>query len=253
MITIPELPVKGEKVLYVCNHSGGKDSQAMYNLLKRIVPSSQLVVIHAHLRGVEWEGTIEHIKDTISHEFFIVEAKKSFFDMVNHRKMFPSSANRQCTSDLKRGPIQKKIIELCNTRGFDVVVNCMGLRAEESSNRAKKKSFKKNETNSNSKRDWFEWLPIHNWTTEKVFDWISFNYQKPHWAYSKGMSRLSCCFCIMASENDLKIAATLNPELLQKYSELEKTHNHTLIMPTQKHGKRFLIDIVKPTGQMSIF
>ena len=48
------------------------------------------------------------IKDTIDHEFFVVQAGKTFFDMVEHRQMFPSPKNRQCTSDLKRGPIAKK-------------------------------------------------------------------------------------------------------------------------------------------------
>ena len=143
--------LRDEKTLVVSNHSGGKDSQAMYLRLKSIVPAHRLVVIHAHLPEVEWDGTEQFIRDTIEHEFFVVQAGKTFFEMVEHRKMFPSPANRQCTSDLKRGPIAKEIRRLCNTRGYTTVLNCMGLRAEESSARSKKVVFKLNKTQTNAR------------------------------------------------------------------------------------------------------
>ena len=49
---------------FVINHSGGKDSQAMTIFLRQIVPAEQLVVIHAELPGVDWEGIKEHIATT---------------------------------------------------------------------------------------------------------------------------------------------------------------------------------------------
>jgi len=229
--------------LYVVNHSGGKDSQAMYLLLSKVIPAHQLVVIHANLPEVEWHGTLEHIQNTIFHELFVVQAKKTFLGMVENRGMFPSPKYRQCTSDLKRAPIDSKIIQICNERGFTKVVSCMGLRAQESSNRAKKETWRRVESKCNSKREWFEWLPIHGWSTEEVFGYISQNNQKPHWAYEKGMSRLSCCFCIMASREDLTTAAKLNPELYKKYVELEKKLDVTMMMPDKKKGRLFLEEI----------
>lgn len=137
-LTLEEL-ILDPKCLVICNHSGGKDSQAMYLVLKDIVPRERLIVIHAHLPEVEWDGVIEHIENTINHEFFVVQAKKTFFQMVERRKMFPSPKTRQCTSDLKREPIKQKIIELSNKRGYNKVLNCIGIRAEESFKRAKKR------------------------------------------------------------------------------------------------------------------
>jgi hypothetical protein len=95
--------------LFVCNHSGGKDSQAMYLYLRLIIPASKLVVIYSHLDQVEWEGTEEHIWKTIdpAHRFFLVQARRGLLQMIEERGMFPSPANRQCTSDPKRGPINK--------------------------------------------------------------------------------------------------------------------------------------------------
>jgi hypothetical protein len=42
--------------LFVVNHSGGKDSQAMMARIVKFVPSSQILVVHAELPGVEWGG-----------------------------------------------------------------------------------------------------------------------------------------------------------------------------------------------------
>jgi tRNA(Ile)-lysidine synthase TilS/MesJ len=77
----------------VINHSGGKDSQAMFLKLRDLIPKQNLVVIHAHLPEVEWDGTIEHIKNTIGHaELHVVQAGKTFFEMVEHRQMWPPLA-----------------------------------------------------------------------------------------------------------------------------------------------------------------
>jgi len=42
------------------------------------------------------------------------------------------------------------------------------------------------------------------------------------------MSRLSCCFCIMASRADLTTAARLAPDLYRRYVEIEKRLGFTL-------------------------
>ena len=51
--------------LFVVNHSGGKDSQAMFAKVAALVPADQIVVIHAVLPEVEWEGVVDHIRATI--------------------------------------------------------------------------------------------------------------------------------------------------------------------------------------------
>lgn len=235
-----------DNALFVSNHSGGKDSQAMYLYLRSVIPAAQLVVIYSHLDEVEWGGTEEHILKTIdpAHRFFIVQARRGLLQMISDRGMFPSSTNRQCTSDLKRGPINKQIKHLCNTEGFNLVVNCMGMRAQESPGRAKRAVLKQSESNTNSKRTWYEWLPIHSLLTTEVFEWIAMNGQEPHWVYAAGMSRKSCCFCIMSSEPDLATASKLRPELFATYNALERSPGRTMMMPSKSKGVRYLDQIV---------
>lgn len=234
--------------VFISNHSGGKDSQIMYLELRKVVPADRLIVIHAHLPEVEWEGTEEFIRETVEHEFHVVQAVKTFFEMVEHRGMFPSPENRQCTSDLKRGPIQKKVREICRERGFTKVVNCMGFRAEESAARKKKKVWKWNKSLSVHKRvqrKWYDWAPIHKKKEAEVFAGIEAEGQKPFWTYGAGMTRKSCVFCIMASEDDLCLAAKLRPQLAEKYDYWENKTGHTMIMPSTKHGKRTIKQIVE--------
>jgi DNA sulfur modification protein DndC len=220
-----------EGALFVVNHSGGKDSQAMTIRLARVIPRDQLVIIHAHLPGVEWEESVEHIQKTaLGIEVHVCQAVKTFFEMVEHRGKFPDAHRRQCTSDLKRGPIEKVIRKIVAGRENKTVVSCMGLRADESPGRAKKETFKLDEKNSKAGRTWFTWLPIHSMTTDEVFNTIHGADQKAFWIYYAGMTRKSCCFCIMASKHDLKTAARLRPKLAQRYIETEERLNFTLQM-----------------------
>lgn len=237
--------------LFFCNTSGGKDSQAMYIHLRHLVPEDQLIVIHAYLPEVEWEGTTDHIERFLrGHRFEVCQAKKTFFDMVEHRGKWPSSKQRQCTSDLKRGPLEKLIRKISQELSNGLIVNCMGMRAEESPARAKKEVFKYSERNSIAGREWYEWLPIHDWEESDVFDCIHENGEVPFHTYSKGMKRKSCCFCIMACQNDLKIAAELRPELLARIVETEKRIGHTFKAPSKKHGARTLDQIIYEKDQI---
>ena len=237
--------------LFVVNHSGGKDSQAMMIKIRNMVPADQIFVIHADLPGADWPGTWDHVVATTEgyrREIVVAQDKtgktKTFFDMVESRQMWPSPKYRQCTSDLKRGPIEKAIRNFIKSNGLSgLIVNCMGLRAEESCMRAKAVEFKHNERNSKAGREWYDWLPIHDWTTEQVFATIAEAGEQPHWAYQKGMERLSCIFCIMASKKDLVTAATLQPEVYRQYVEMELKIGHTFCMPKKGQDPQTLEEI----------
>lgn len=219
--------------LVVINDSAGKDSQAMKALLMESIPHDQLLLVHAPLEGEEWEGTLEHIERYQGDvPLILAHATKTFEQMVERRGMFPSPQQRQCTSDLKRDPIDREIRRYlkANPRFGGRVVSAMGLRAEESSSRSKLASLKKNNRNSAAGRAWFDWLPIHEMTKDQVFETIAAAGQEPHWAYAAGASRLSCMFCIMASVKDLQVSARLNPKAYAQRVALEKRVGHTINM-----------------------
>jgi len=227
------IDLRDRGALFVISHSAGKDSQAQTLVVRSLVPDDQIVFIYADLGDVVWSTTVEHINATKGPApLIIAKPAKTFFEMVDHRGMFPSPKNRQCTSDLKRNPIEREVRRYlrANPQFGGIVVMCMGMRAQESSGRAKLEPFKFNAKNSKAGREWYDWLPIHDMSEADVFATIAAAGQEPHWAYAAGMTRLSCCFCIMASEGDLRTAARLNPQLYGRYVAKERELGFTLSM-----------------------
>lgn len=226
--------------LFVANHSGGKDSQAMLIRLLEVIPPSQLLVIHASLGEIEWHGALELAEKQAADAglpFIVARAAKTFFDMVERRfaerpdvPSFPSASYRQCTSDLKRGPIEREIRAYAKARGLSIIVNCTGVRAAESPARAKLNPFTRNDRNSKAGREWYDWNPIFTLSTADVFQVIADAGQSPHPAYADGNERLSCVFCIMGSRNDLAHGAKARPDLFARYVELETRTGYTMHM-----------------------
>lgn len=230
--------VNNPKALFVANHSGGKDSQALLIWMTENLPLNQIVVVHASLGELEWHGAKEHAQkqaEDLGLPFIVAVAKRSLFEMVEQRfekrpevPSWPSSAQRQCTSDLKRGPIQREVRRYGDANGFDTIVNCLGIRGEESAARAKRVDWQLSKTQTNTKRTWYEANPIHDWTVAQVFGAIEEAGQKPHYAYELGNDRLSCVFCIMGSANDIANGARQRPELFDKYVALEEKTGYTM-------------------------
>lgn len=237
--TIPDLVARG--ALFVVNHSGGKDSQAMMIKLLEQVPASQMVTVHACLGEVEWTGALELAKaqsEAAGVPFIVAKAaKKDFLSMVEGRfasrpevPSWPSAKHRQCTSDLKRGPIEREIRTYAKEHGKLLIVSCVGIRAAESNSRSKLEPFKLSTGNSKAGREWYDWLPIFSLSTEEVFSTIKAAGQEPHWAYKAGNQRLSCVFCIMGSPKDIANGAKHRPELFERYRALEEKTGYTMHM-----------------------
>lgn len=228
--------------LFALNDSGGKDSQTMrirvMEMLRGMGRASQAIVVHAALGEVEWEGALEHARQGAERDalpFVVARAPKTFLGMVERRHTerpevpsWPSASHRQCTSDLKRGPITREVRRHAKAHGYDVVVNCMGLRAEESPRRAKAVRLQRSDTNSTATREWHDWLPIHRLTLAEVWATIAAAGERPHPAYAAGNERLSCVFCILGSARDARNGAIHRPELFARYVALEQATGYTM-------------------------
>jgi 3'-phosphoadenosine 5'-phosphosulfate sulfotransferase (PAPS reductase)/FAD synthetase len=222
----------------VINSSAGKDSQAMLDYVVEQadaagVDRSRLVVFHADLGRVEWDGTADLAAEHAAHYRLrfekIARPQGDLLDQIEQRGMFPDAARRYCTSDHKRGQGRKLLTQLVAERhdGHPVrVLNCMGFRREESPARAKKEPFRRDESASNGRRHVDEWLPILDWTVDDVWERIRQAGTRHHWAYDAGMPRLSCSFCVLASKSALVRAAQLRPALAAEYVDLEARIGH---------------------------
>ena len=224
------------------NTSGGKDSMAMADLVVRMAEKAgvkdRVVFVHADLGRAEWEGVKDLVKEHAAHYGVRLEivhrTQNDLIDHVRARGKWPASNARYCTSDHKRGPIRKVMTQLAREFKESTsearpcrILNCMGLRAEESPARNKKATLALSSASNKTVRKVYDWLPIHGWTTGQVWDRIRESGLRHHKAYDLGMPRLSCVFCIFAPKSALVLAGKNNPELLDTYVEVEEEIGHT--------------------------
>jgi 3'-phosphoadenosine 5'-phosphosulfate sulfotransferase (PAPS reductase)/FAD synthetase len=219
----------------VINSSAGKDSQAMTDVICQQAKDegvlARVLMVHADLGRVEWQGTKELAEEHARHYgiSFVVVKRTTPRDLlveVQHRGKWPSSTTRYCTSYYKRDAVLKLFTQLSRGRERTHILNCLGFRSEESPARAKRIAFALNERATTSSRITHDWLPIHTWTTEQVWERIRQAGTRAHPAYALGMPRLSCCFCIFAPKSALMLAGKHNPQLLDEYVKVEQEIGH---------------------------
>lgn len=224
----------GSYDLILINTSAGKDSSVMAHQVVAQARSEgvldRVVLVHATLPE-EWQGTrelAERQAAALGVPLEVCSRHEGLLDYVERRGMWPSSTARFCTSDFKRAPIDKVITRLATKTGAVVrVLNCMGLRAQESSARAKRVALENDKRRTNGRRHVDQWLPIFKMTEAEVWAYIRTHGIEQHPAYSYGMPRLSCVFCVFAPDAALMLAGKHNPELLAKYVAVEKKIGHT--------------------------
>lgn len=231
--------------IILINTSAGKDSQAMMGYVMQLAREAGVAdlvhAVHADLGRVEWEGTKDLAAEHAAHYgirlHVIKRPQGDLLEHVEQRRMWPDSQNRYCTSDHKRGQIAKVITALVQERKAIWgamgqrrqvrILNCLGMRAQESPARSKLVPFEVDERNTNGRKLVHTWLPIHSWTVDQVWARNRAEGTRHHRAYDLGMPRLSCCFCIFAPKAALVIAGKANPALLDEYVRVEATIGHT--------------------------
>ena len=222
----------------VVNFSGGKDSSAVLAYLCEGYSHLRKHVVFADT-GWEHAGAEEWNRDLVARIapslplHVVRNPRKNFFAMVRHRGKFPSPAHRQCTSDLKRGPIQTWIRRNVTD---PVVINCLGLRAEESPARAKKLRLARDRTMTNGKRMVWNWLPIHDWTENQVRAYLAARNIPLHPVY-RYLGRFSCRVCtpalaggarVFMTARDLVAVQAHDPDALARIADLEEEIGFTL-------------------------
>ncbi len=160
--------------------------------------------------------------------------------------MFPSAQYPQCTPDLKRGPIEKYIQSLPHK----VIVNCIGIRAEELNTRRRLSWLELNRSVTTRIRTVYNWIPIFGQTLGDMLAWHWVNAVRLHPVYvpeyhkdgTTGgyLRRFSCRVCIFSTDADLYVIHERDREEFDLVSELE-----TKMCFTMRPGAS-LVQIVEP-------
>lgn len=102
-----------------------------------------------------------------------------------------------------------------------------GERAQESSNRARYKTFEPHRTTTQG-RHVDQYRPVHAWTEEQVWDAMKRRGVVPHPAYQLGWGRLSCRTCIFGSANQWASIRSLYPEHFENIADREREFGVTI-------------------------
>ncbi len=260
---MPETPTLSDWDVVLLNSSGGKDSQTMIRQVVQVAddegyPRKRIVVAHADLGRVEWKGTRDLAREqaqVYGLEFrAVARPQGDLLDHIERRGNFPGPSTRYCTSDHKRGQIAKIVTALDRERrkgdSFSLL-NCMGLRAQESPARRKKRPFTPNRYFSTKTRQVWNWLPIHDWTDDEVWADIAESGVRHHDAYDLGMPRLSCVLCIYAPKPALVLAGRHNRELLDEYVAVERRIGHRFRVDMSMAEVKEEVDSGAPVGTLT--
>lgn len=167
--------------------SGGKDSQACLIQAFKQYGGGNLTAVFCDT-GWEHPDTYKHVNDVclqMGVKLITLKSKYDFVSLAAHKKRFPSTNARFCTSELKMKPMIDYVLSLKES-----CIIIQGIRAGESTARAAMeeecmyfKSYfqpnKKGRTENYRSKDVKEWCsqydasvlrPIFKWSAQKGFD-----------------------------------------------------------------------------------
>lgn len=244
---LPQNPV------IACGVSGGKDSDAlalkMRRFLDEIGHTGERVLIHSDLGEIEHVDSLpqcRRLAERVEMPLIVVKPRytmlerweKRWNDNVNRYvnlstvklvTPFSSAQWRFCTSELKTAPICQ---ELKRRFPGKVIINAIGIRAEESAARAKKPISKANNKllSNPNKTIGYDWNAILQLPIESV--WLTHKQEtfQAHEAYTKnGNSRVSCSSCVLATEREIRASMKdqRNHDAYRRIVQLEITSTYS--------------------------
>lgn len=242
--------------------SGGKDSQALaiavHRHLEAIGHKGPRILIHSDLGVVEWKDSLPVCERLAAHlGYELVTVRRASGDMLDRwrsrweaniarfadltcvKLILPWSTPswRFCTSELKSQVCASALKKRFPGRD---ILNVMGVRREESSARAKLPVSQANTLLRRKDAAGLTWNAILEWRLQDVLGTIERAGLALHEAYTVyHSSRVSCAYCIMSSEADMKASASCegNQQVFRDMVDLELVSTYAF------QGGRWLADM----------
>ena len=196
-------PILNQKIeMFVASFSGGKDSQVLLDLVTRVIPSEDIIVVYSDT-GYELPTSLNLYKDV---ESYYKEKYPSitFLLAKNHEKVLkywdlmgtPSNIHRWCCGVMKTAPLYKLLKDYSGLGRQPQVLSFIGTRAEESLRRSTYLKIAKDAKHANV----LNISPILEWNTTEIWLYLFFNYLFINVAYRNGLGRVGCVICPFGSD-----------------------------------------------------
>lgn len=137
-----------------------------------------------------------------------------YLDLCILKGRFPSRMAQFCTDELKVIPITTQVVGPMLRAG--PVLQWLGIRADESVNRAKQPRYNRHESGS------YLWRPIFRWSVEDVWAIHRRHGLVPNPLYALGFGRVGCMPCINCSKGEYAAIVRQFPEHLDRIARWEE-------------------------------
>ena len=200
--------------IFISSYSGGKDSQVVLDLVSRVVPAEDFVVIYSDT-GYELPPSLELY--SIVEEYYLQKYPSlKFYTAKNHQPVLyywdkigiPSRIHRWCCAVMKSAPLSMLVKEIVGKGKQPKVMLFDGVRAEESANRASRSRIGKNVKHNNM----INVRPILDWNNTEVYLYLLLNRLPFNDAYRRGLSRVGCAICPYSSTWSEDLCGQLYPD-----------------------------------------
>lgn len=157
---------------------------------------------------------------------------------------------RWCSGKMKIDVMDVLIANQERFNGKRILV-VTGERAEESSNRAKYKTFEPHRTHAKTKRHADAYRPVHAWKEGDVWGIMQKHGIVAHPSYRLGYGRLSCRECIFGSDNQWATNQALFPAATNKVGDYENQfgvtiHRTLTVGERAKRGTPYAAAVAQP-------
>lgn len=193
--------------------SGGKDSHAVLDLVTRVIPADELVVIFSDTT-LENSYTYENVEKTKEKykkkyyklKFAMSSPPKPAIDLFKEFGL-PSRFHRWCTSVLKTAPYNNLLRDLAKNKSKILVFE--GVRAEES----KKRSNYQRVAGGVKHLSVVNARPILYWNYSEVILYGFYRDLLMNASYRFGLSRVGCSICPYSSEWSEFVNSNINESI----------------------------------------
>jgi len=234
-------PILSSKIeVYIASFSGGKDSQVVLDLITRVIPPDEFLVVYSDT-GYELPTSLKLYKE-IETLYKGKYPNLKFYIAKNHQSVLyywdemdsPSKIHRWCCAVMKTAPLYRLLKSLLGKGKQPYVMAFEGVRSEESDKRSQYARIGKGVKHGNV----LNVRPIFEWTTTEVWLYLLLHKLPLNEAYRRGLSRVGCVVCPLSSELGDCLDNHLFPETAKPF--LDK-----LIENSKRNGIRNVEQYIK--------
>lgn len=205
--------------LFVSSFSGGKDSQVILDLVSRVIPPSDFIVVYSDT-GYELPHSLE-LYSEVEKYYQKQYPELKFYIARNHDSVLnywdklgaPSRIHRWCCAVMKSAPLSILLKKINGTGIQPKTMLFDGVRAEESVSRASRSRIGKNVKHNNM----INVRPILEWSNAEVYLYILLHNLPFNKAYRNGLSRVGCAICPYSSGWSEDLCGLLYPDTVKPF------------------------------------